>query len=257
MKKTIAILLTMILAFSFMTNIIFAEDKIKVIMDGKTLTFDQEPIIRNNRTMVPMRAIFDEFDAEVNWDSKIRTVIAQKGSLSVVLTVDTPYAYINTVKKDLDSPAIIEGNRTLVPLRFISEALNAKVEWSSSTRTVTISTDDYVTPSPSTETTTTASPSASTSATPATSATTSVTPSTSTTTSTVPSTSASTSVTPSTSASTSAAPSTSTSTSAEPSTSATTSTAPSTSTSVEPSTSTSTSPAPATTSTETPTSATN
>ncbi len=111
-----------------------------VILDGEVLSFDVPPFIAYGRTLVPLRTIFEALGAQVYWDEVSRTVVAEKESVKrvVSLTIGKQEAYVNNAPIKLDIPAVIVRGRTLVPLRFVSEALGATVEWSAQTQTVTI-----------------------------------------------------------------------------------------------------------------------
>ncbi len=112
--------------------------KNSVISNNEEITTDVAPIIRNDRTMVPVRVISETLGAKVDWNDDTRTVTIVKDGTTITLTIDSATAYINSVEKTLDSAAIIENGRTYVPVRFISEAFGAKVEWDAETQTVTI-----------------------------------------------------------------------------------------------------------------------
>ena len=110
----------------------------KVLLNGRYLTFDQPPINRNGRVLVPMRAIFEALGADVDWDNNLRRAIGTLGARQVQLTIDSKTAYINGEPVELDVPAVIENSRTLVPVRVVSEGLDAKVDWDGITNTVII-----------------------------------------------------------------------------------------------------------------------
>jgi S1-C subfamily serine protease len=132
-------LLFIVLILVFLTGqSVSAESKINVVIDGKLLIFDSEPIIYNNSTFVPMRGIFEALGAVVEWNGATRTVTSTKGSTTVKITIDDAVALLNGSEIALTAPAMVVENRTMVPLRFVSEALGAKVEWNGSTRTVYI-----------------------------------------------------------------------------------------------------------------------
>ncbi|OQB14384.1 MAG: Protease inhibitor precursor [Firmicutes bacterium ADurb.Bin193] len=113
---------------------------IKVIIDGVLQKFDQPPMLISDRTMVPMRAIFETLGAKVEWEEATQTVTATKGSFVAVLKIGSNVAKINNVEKTLDVPATIINDRTLVPLRFVSESFGADVQWIEETETVVITT---------------------------------------------------------------------------------------------------------------------
>ncbi len=111
----------------------------RVVVNGVELEFDVPPIIENGRTLVPLRAIFEALGAEIYWDAETQTVSAARGDTALALQIGNPWANVNNEPVALDVPAKIVGSRTLVPLRFISEALGAVVEWDQDTYTATIS----------------------------------------------------------------------------------------------------------------------
>lgn len=113
-------------------------DGIRVILGGRPLRFDVAPEIRNGRTLVPLRAIFETLGATVAWDGATQTVTAVRSDVTIRLQVGNPVASRNGVSVALDQPPVIVGGRTLVPLRFVSEALGAAVGWNGDTRTITI-----------------------------------------------------------------------------------------------------------------------
>lgn len=111
---------------------------IKVLLNNQPLSFDQPPVIVNDRTMVPLRAIFQALGAEVNWDGATQTVTATRGDTVIILVIGSPTAFKDGETVTLSQPALLLGGRTMVPLRFVSEALGAEVNWDGATQTVTI-----------------------------------------------------------------------------------------------------------------------
>ena len=79
--------------------------------------------------MVPMRALFEAMDAEVEWDDVTLTVEAIRGELSVYLTIDSKEAFVDGRRVNLDTSARLIKGRTFVPLPFVSEALGFKMSW--------------------------------------------------------------------------------------------------------------------------------
>ena len=137
MKRIITILLAMLILVSAITPVM-ANDNITVKIDGKKIAFDVQPQLINNRTMVPLRAIFEALGATVDWNDATQTVTSTKGATTISLTINNPTMYVNGTSVALDSPACLVGARTLVPVRAISEAFGTKVEWDDSTSTVNI-----------------------------------------------------------------------------------------------------------------------
>ena len=138
-------LLTLFLAFSMLISIgipAFAANEIKVKLDGTKISFDVSPQIINSRTMVPLRAIFEALGASVEWDSSTQTVTSTKGDTTISLTINNPIMKVNGADVTLDSPGCLIDNRTLVPVRAISEAFGTRVEWNGYENTVNILTDN-------------------------------------------------------------------------------------------------------------------
>lgn len=106
-------------------------NKMNTKVNGEEGWTDVPPTIINNRTMVPVRLIAETLGADVNWIDETRTVeIILKGKkLSLVIGENLP---------EMDTSATIVNNRTLVPLRYVSENLGANVMWFPSTRKIEI-----------------------------------------------------------------------------------------------------------------------
>lgn len=128
------------LIFSLSSSFSSASSPIKVQVDHHTLSFDQPPIEKNGRVLVPLRAIFETLGATVGWDAKTQTVTATKTDQVIILKIGSRIAKINGSGKYLDQAAIEINGRTLVPVRFISESLGEIVKWDAITQTVIITT---------------------------------------------------------------------------------------------------------------------
>ena len=113
-------------------------DEIQVILNNSKLNFDQPPIIINDRTLVPLRAIFEALGATVDWDGNIQTVTSKKGNTTVTIAIGDNKLYVNNNVTVLDVPAQIVNDRTLVPVRAISEAFGCNVQWVEASKTVII-----------------------------------------------------------------------------------------------------------------------
>ncbi len=141
MRKSIGAFLAFALLLSaIITPQAQAASAIKIIIDGTELTTDQPPIIVDSRVLVPLRGIFEALQAEVGWDPKQKIVTAAKAGTTVILKIGSPFATINGKTVSLDVPAQIRNDRTLVPVRFVSEALGEDVKWHSDTQSVVITT---------------------------------------------------------------------------------------------------------------------
>lgn len=119
-----------------LSNAILVLHQIPVYLNGERLWFDVPPVLRDNRTLVPLRKIFETLGAEVEFESGV--VTAQKDGTTIVLKINERNATINGKVTTLDVPARIVDDRTMVPLRFVGEAMGAKVEWDNPSKTVFI-----------------------------------------------------------------------------------------------------------------------
>ena len=120
----------------------YAEDSIKIIIDGKRIKPDVDPYISNDRTLVPIRVIAEELDSVVEWDNDNRAVHISKEDIHILLRIDSYLVeYTNdneTTYTIIDVVPQITGDRTFVPLRLISNALGVGIEWDNDKRTVYI-----------------------------------------------------------------------------------------------------------------------
>ena len=96
------------------------------------------PMLENDRTLVPMRAIFEALGAEVSWYPEDRTIVAVRGGTTVFMQVDDWYMSVNDEWIRLDAPPRIVNDRTLIPLRAVAEAFGAQVGWDEATQTATV-----------------------------------------------------------------------------------------------------------------------
>lgn len=113
-------------------------DSFDVQVNGETEQLDAAPFMRGGRTMVPVRFITEQLGASVNWEEATRQVLIDDGSRHIELTLDAAEAVVNGEPETLDAPAEIKGDRTFVPLRFVSETLGAGVTWHEENRSITI-----------------------------------------------------------------------------------------------------------------------
>ena len=116
---------------------------IHVTLDDVPLSFsDAQPLMRNDRTFVPFRAIFEGMGATVAWDDPTHTVTARRGDRTIKLTIGRKACVVDRAGADrsftTDAAPFIEGGRTYVPVRFAAQALGAAVGWDNMTQTVII-----------------------------------------------------------------------------------------------------------------------
>ena len=115
-----------------------ASDSITVFSNGEQVNFNVAPITENDRTLVGMRAIFESLGADVNWEQETLTAKAVKDDTTIELQINNSVMMVNDEPVELDAPARLVNDNTMVPLRAISEALDADVEWIENLRRVVI-----------------------------------------------------------------------------------------------------------------------
>lgn len=137
-KINLFFIATIVLSMFLLSASSVDSSKVTVTVNGDAIHFDVEPFIENGRVLVPARAIMEALGAEVSWDNATRTVSAKKSNTIIELTIDSCSAKVNNEEVVLDVPAKIKNGRTFVPLRFLSEHLDADVQWDNDNRCVTI-----------------------------------------------------------------------------------------------------------------------
>ena len=116
-------------------------DYIGIRINGRFLYSDVKPFIENDRTLVPLRAIFEGVGAEVSYDVSTATATGVKNGITVSLTEGNTTAYVNGEPVELDVPAKTYYDRFMVPVRFIAESLGCNVLWKNEAQIVDISAD--------------------------------------------------------------------------------------------------------------------
>jgi Zinc carboxypeptidase/Copper amine oxidase N-terminal domain len=118
--------------------------EVSVNINGKEMDFDQPAVLMNYRTMVPVRGVFEQVGASLTWNNTTKTAVIKKDDTVVSMTVGKSTATVNGETRTLDAPATIINSRTMIPLRFVGEAIGATIKWDSASRTAYISTSDQV-----------------------------------------------------------------------------------------------------------------
>jgi len=142
-SKFICVVLTLCLALS-MVAVVGAEGEtpITVYVNGEQVEFDVQPATINDRTMVPMRFIFEKLGATVDYDDPTKTITAKTADKTVTLQLDNQKAVVEmggeAYEMISDVAPVLVDDRTLVPVRFISEALEHYVGWNESKKQVNI-----------------------------------------------------------------------------------------------------------------------
>ena len=111
---------------------------ITVLLNDSLIKFDQPPVIKDDRTLVPLRAIFEALGATVDWDGETQTVTSVRGDKEVKLSIGSNVLYVNSQAVELDVPAQLINDRTMVPVRAVAESFDCFVDWDGEQKTVII-----------------------------------------------------------------------------------------------------------------------
>ncbi len=109
-----------------------------VLVSNADVKFDTPPVIKEGRTLIPVRAISEATGALVEWNAEEKKVTITKGEQEIILIPGENKVYVNNTSVVIDVPAQVMNSRTMVPLRFISENLGLTVEWDSETQSIEI-----------------------------------------------------------------------------------------------------------------------
>ena len=133
--------LWMTAAFLLCGGVSAAAADITVLYNGKALEFQESmgmPYIESDRVLIPLRAVAQGMDKQVEWKESTRQVVVSDGQTEVRLTIDSKTVWVNDTPMVTDVPAAIKNDRTYVPLRFVSQCLGAEVDWDGTARLVAI-----------------------------------------------------------------------------------------------------------------------
>ncbi len=120
------------------------ENPVRIVLDGKELETDTAPYIKNDRTYVPVRTIFEALGAQIDWNDQSRGVSAFYNNNRMYIGINDTYAVLNGEKIETDSPAEIVNDRTMAGVRFVSEMFGCQVDWIGESRIVQIKTQEYL-----------------------------------------------------------------------------------------------------------------
>jgi len=151
MKRTLSIILAAVMMITvFASFTVFADEDISIEMriDDSVMTVNGEqklidaegtaPVIVNDRTLVPIRAIIEAMGGEVGWNEAVRTVTLNYDEDEIRLVIDSTAAYLNGKESKLDTAPTIINGRTMLPIRYIAESFGFDVNWTQETKTITI-----------------------------------------------------------------------------------------------------------------------
>lgn len=126
----------------FEPKVKFDEFKAKVSVNGKEIKFDVPPVIKEGRTLIPVRAVMNGLGAKVEWDQATNTITITKGDITIQFILGESKVLVNGKEVSLDVPAMEISDRTFVPIRFISEILGEKINYDEKTGDIEIEEND-------------------------------------------------------------------------------------------------------------------
>ncbi len=129
MKRFLLLFFTVLFFLIFSLLPVTAHPPVQVKIDGLGVKFDVLPVIKEGRVLVPFRALSEGLNTKVKWDENTQSITAIQGNNTIILEIGKKTALINDSPLPLDVPPTILDGRTLIPLRFFSEALNCQVNW--------------------------------------------------------------------------------------------------------------------------------
>lgn len=132
MKKIILIFLILM----FMSVNASADTDISLLIDGTPLVTDTSPVVESGRLLVPVSHLLSAMGAQFQWDPVTRSVDINHINGTIRLVINSSVSLVNGHPVQMDVPPRIINNRTFVPLRFLSENLDARVGWDGVNRTV-------------------------------------------------------------------------------------------------------------------------
>lgn len=152
-KYKLVILLVLLISIFACSSVVFADNVSDVVVslqindpimevNGVETEIDvgrgTKPIVKNGRTLVPIRAIIEAFGGVVGWEESTQSVLLTMEDDTIKLVINSNVAYLNNNAETLDvAPTVING-RTMLPIRFVAEGFNLGVAWDSSIQTVSI-----------------------------------------------------------------------------------------------------------------------
>ena len=153
MTKLFALFLVCIIVFATLPVVVLANSDITVTVHGRQVEFPdgQGAVIIDGRVLVPIREVFEAMGFGVYWRQEAQEVVLYRLNTLVVIPINSSTFYVTSggrylsdgsfVRHNLDVPAQINNNRTLVPVRHVLESVGYELDWHSATRTVIITSE--------------------------------------------------------------------------------------------------------------------
>jgi hypothetical protein len=107
-------------------------------INGMTTWMDVAPFMKDTHTFIPLRYLGEAIGAEVTWDAATQTAWVKTGGNTATFWIGKSYMELNGQSKEIGTPIFLEGGRTQVPLRFITELLGWNVQWNDADGSITL-----------------------------------------------------------------------------------------------------------------------
>ncbi len=111
------------------------------------------PVIKNDRTLLPVRAVVEAMGGAAAWDEETQTAVLTKDNIRLLLTIGSKTAFVNEEERTLDIAPVIINDRTMLPIRFIAEEFGYAVGWDGVAQTITLTSVEVSAPSETMEVT--------------------------------------------------------------------------------------------------------
>ncbi|MBR1738036.1 MAG: carboxylesterase family protein [Firmicutes bacterium] len=149
MKRSITLLTAAVLSFALTASVFAGDTTVSMTVGSPIMTVNGEevnidengtsPVIINERTLLPVRAVVETFGGVVDFEAEDKTVRLEYNGKVIKMQINGDYAEVNGTRKQLDvSPTIING-RTMLPIRFIADNFGFTTTWDAETKTATVS----------------------------------------------------------------------------------------------------------------------
>ena len=119
--------------------------RIELLLDEETLSLDVFPEVKNERTMVPIRAVAEALGADVEWGQDTQQIVMTRAGVTVTTTLNSTIATIDDKTVEMDVAPYANNGRTLIPVRYMAEFFGQKVDWDGRMRQVLITEDKSMT----------------------------------------------------------------------------------------------------------------
>lgn len=140
MLKKIAILLFSFVAISSVNA--YCDQDITVKLNDSVVEFtSKKPVVVNNRTLIPLRGLFENMGYNIEWEPNTKAAILTNNENTILIRNEANYIVVNDVQKSTDVPAQIIDGSMMIPLRAVTDATGAGIAWDANTKTVSITTD--------------------------------------------------------------------------------------------------------------------